>query len=61
MTFINKKTITAFILGVIIALFVIHAYTVYQVRSIALQNQAAVGRIIDFINQTAAGTEVQAQ
>lgn len=61
MAFINKKTVTAFILGIIVALFVVHAYTVYQVRDITLQNQAAIAQIIDFINQTSAGTEVQAQ
>lgn len=43
--------VTTFVLGVIVALFAIHAYTVYQVRAITLDNQAKIVGIINFINQ----------
>ena len=46
----NKQTITAFVLGIIVAVFVSHAYIVYQVRVITFQNQVAITEIVNFIN-----------
>lgn len=52
---INKTTITAFVLGIIVAIFLSHAYVVYQVREVTFSNQAAIGEIVNFLNQSAGG------
>ncbi len=47
---IDKKTILAFVLGVIVAGILVHGYTVYQVRQLAYSNQATIAEIINFLN-----------
>ncbi len=46
----NKSIIVAFILGAIFVVFVYHAYVVYQVRSLAIQNNAQIQQIVQFLN-----------
>jgi len=47
---IDKKIIGAFVLGIFVAVFVYQAYTIYQIRDMALNNQAAINQIVNFIN-----------
>ena len=51
----SKQVITAFILGIVVAIFIGHAYVVYQTRALAIQNRADVIDIISFINQATGG------
>jgi len=47
----NKKdVIVAFVLGIIVAVFVGHAYVVYQVRGAVIQNQIDIAGVIQFLN-----------
>ncbi|MEX0910270.1 MAG: hypothetical protein WDZ73_00745 [Candidatus Paceibacterota bacterium] len=51
----SKQVITAFVLGIVVAIFIGHAYVIYQTRNLALQNRADVVDIINFINQATGG------
>ena len=46
---IDRKIIGAFVLGIFIAVFVYQAYTVYQIRDVALTNQARINQIVNAI------------
>ncbi len=46
----NKNIIVAFILGAIFVIFIYHAYVVYQVRSLTIQNNAQIQQIVQFLN-----------
>ncbi|MCE9628989.1 MAG: hypothetical protein K8Q91_03270 [Candidatus Vogelbacteria bacterium] len=46
----NKNIVVAFILGAIFVVFVYHAYMVYQVRSLTIQNNAQIQQIVQFLN-----------
>jgi len=47
--FKNKSYITGFILGIVFVIFLYHAFTVYQVRALAVQNRADLDAIIGLI------------
>ena len=47
---IDKKIIGAFVLGIFVVVFVYQAYTIYQIRDVALNNQAAINQIVNFMN-----------
>lgn len=51
---VNKTTVTAFVLGIIVAVFLLHAYTVYQVRQVAFQNQAVLNQVVSVLQQAGA-------
>ncbi|OHA58828.1 MAG: hypothetical protein A2571_00380 [Candidatus Vogelbacteria bacterium RIFOXYD1_FULL_44_32] len=59
--FKNKSVIIAFILGVLFAIFVAHAYVVYQTRALALQNRADIAQIATFLQQATGATPVAEQ
>ncbi len=46
----NKSVVIAFVLGIIFAVFVGHAYTVYQLRAVVFQTQADLAGVIQFLN-----------
>lgn len=47
--------IGAFIAGALFVIFVYHAYTVYQVRTITINNANQIQAIINVLNGAAAG------
>ena len=50
--FKNKSVVTAFILGIIFAVFLAHAYMVYQTRALAIQNSNAIAQIVSYLKQS---------
>ena len=51
----NKNLVGAFVLGILFAIFVGHAYIVYQTRAITLQNSNDIAQIAAFLQQASAG------
>lgn len=47
-----KNIIITAILSVVITIFCFHAYFVYQLRSVVLENQAKVNAVVDFIQKS---------
>ena len=45
----NKHT---FILGIIVALFCVHAYLFYQVRTVVAQHDVVLNQVVTFINNS---------
>lgn len=45
-----KNLLVAFILGAVFVVFIYHAYVVYQVRAVTIQNAAQIEQIILFLN-----------
>ena len=56
--FKNKSVIIAFVLGVVFAIFLGHAYIVYQTRALAVQNRADIAEIASFLQQATGQTPV---
>ncbi len=56
--FKNKNVVIAFVLGIVFAIFVAHAYMVYQTRALALQNRADIAQIATFLQQATGATPV---
>ncbi len=54
----NKSVIIAFILGIVFAVFVAHAYVIYQTRALALQNRADIAQIASFLQQATGASPV---
>ena len=54
----SKQVMTSFIFGVLFAVFIGHAYMVYQTRALALQNRADIQMIASFIQQATGSTPV---
>ncbi|MDQ5958103.1 MAG: hypothetical protein QG665_451 [Patescibacteria group bacterium] len=54
----NKNVVIAFVLGIVFAIFVAHAYMVYQTRALALQNRADIAQIATFLQQATGATPV---
>lgn len=57
---LNRTVVISFILGILVALFCVHAYTVYKMRPIVtqnqatvIQNQASISEIANFLNSAA--------
>ncbi len=48
-SYINKKTVSAFIFGIIVVLFCYHAYLVYQIRATVIQHDVLLGQIVSLI------------
>lgn len=46
----NKNVVVAFVLGIIFAVFVGHAYTVYQLRALVFQHDVVLRQIVEMIN-----------
>ncbi len=46
-----RVSLGSFILGIVITIMVFHAYTVYQIRTLALQNQANIAQIASVLQQ----------
>ena len=47
---VSHSTITAFVLGIIVCLFALHAWQVYSIRQMTMQNTQAIQEIVQFIN-----------
>jgi hypothetical protein len=45
----NKSVVTAFVLGIVFAIFIGHAYMVYQTRALAIQNSSDIAAIAAFL------------
>ena len=54
----NKSVIIAFVLGIIFAVFLAHAYMVYQTRALAVQNANDIAEIASFLQQATGQTPV---
>jgi len=50
---IDKKIIGSFVLGIFMAVFLFQAFTIYQLRDVAWNNQATLVEVINFLNSTA--------
>lgn len=50
----NRQFIVAFVSGLLMAIFLFHAYTVYTIRAVTIQNQATLAQVVGFINQATA-------
>jgi hypothetical protein len=50
-----KSLLCAFVAGALFVIFVYHAYTVYQVRAITIQNANQIQAIINALNGSATG------
>lgn len=53
-TMINRTVIISFILGILVALFAVHAYTVYQMRITVFENRTAITDIVTYLNDAQA-------
>ncbi len=58
--FKNKSVVIAFILGIVFAVFLAHAYMVYQTRALAVQNANDIAQIASFLQQATGQTPVSA-
>jgi Tfp pilus assembly protein PilE len=54
-----KTIITSFIAGILLTIFVLHAYTVYQLRAQVRQHQAVIEQVVGFINQSIQAQQAQ--
>ena len=54
----SKQVMTAFIFGILFAVFIGHAYMVYQIRALTLQNSADITAIGSFLEQATGSTPV---
>ena len=54
----NKNVILAFILGIIVTVFVGHAVVVYQTRNLAVENRNDINSIMTFLQQATGGAPV---
>lgn len=54
----SKQVMTAFIFGILFAIFIGHAYMVYQIRVLTLQNSADIAAIGSFLEQATGSTPV---
>ena len=43
--------ITPFILGIVLTAFSFHAYELYQIRKVTIENSTAIQEIVKFINE----------
>ncbi|MEX0918365.1 MAG: hypothetical protein WDZ85_00120 [Candidatus Paceibacterota bacterium] len=57
MNYFNKKTITAFVLGMIFILFALHALNIYQLRAVVFANQVDIAEIAQFLNSQIEATQ----
>lgn len=48
---INRTVIISFILGILVALFAVHAYTVYQLRVTVIENRTAITDIVNYLTE----------
>ena len=48
--FLSRSSVSAFILGILVCLFAFLAWQFYVLRSVTLQNQAAIQQIVQFIS-----------
>ena len=49
---LSRTAVTGFVVGVIVAVFVMHAYSVYTMRAAVIQNSQSIAQIVQFINGT---------
>ena len=52
----NKNLGVAFIAGILVAIFVGHAYIVYQTRAMTIQNTNDIAQIASFLQQATGST-----
>ncbi len=58
---IISTAIVAFIIGLMAAMVGYHAYIVYQLKTKVAQNEAVLGQVVNFLNQSVAAQESKIQ